>query len=127
MNGPAGVPGYRVVYFVDARGTSPIEVFIDGQETKDRKRIAWGIELLRRQGPMLKRPYGDAVRGPLRELRIQSGRKAFRLIHAFHGIVAVIVHAFLKKQDQIPRHELVLAESRWGEFAQRIRRGEVRL
>lgn len=49
--------------------------------------VAKGVELLSRQGPRLRFPYSSQIRasrhGRMRELRVQSGGRPFRVFYAF--------------------------------------------
>lgn len=124
-----GVPGarWRVVLYTSPSGESPPREFISDQETKGRRRIAWVIELLEQHGPRLTRPYSDTVRGAIRELRVQSGRVAYRLLYGYIGGVPVILEAFIKKQNRIPRTHLELAEQRLTDMTKWVAEGRVML
>ena len=41
------------------------------------------LSLLEKQGPNLKRPYADIVRGKIRELRIHYSSNQFRILYFF--------------------------------------------
>jgi hypothetical protein len=56
--------------YTTERDDSPIDEFLDGLDMKSRAKVAAHLSLLEEQGPNLKRPYADIVRGKIRELRI---------------------------------------------------------
>jgi phage-related protein len=59
---------------------------------------------LEEQGPNLKRPYADIVRGKIRELRIQYSSNQFRLLYFFQMFdQIVLVHALSKKNAAIEK------------------------
>jgi len=54
------------------------------------------------------------------ELRVQAGRKAYRVIYfAWTGQRFILLHAFLKKSAKTPRQELTIAEARLTDFLSR--------
>ena len=118
---------YRVVFFRTLGGRSPVEEFIRATPANHQRKIAGVLELLAEHGPRLTRPYADQVRGPLRELRISFGRKQYRIFHFFMlGDLAVLVHAFQKKQQRLPKREIETAEARMKEFRDQVEKGDLR-
>ena len=63
---------YNLVFYMTERGDSPVDDFLDGLDKKSRAKVAAHLSLLEEQGPNLKRPYADVVRGKIRELRIRQ-------------------------------------------------------
>ena len=66
-----GVCLSNLVFYTTEWGDSPIDDFLDLLDKRVRAKVAAHISLLEEQGPNLKRPYADVVRGKIRELRIQ--------------------------------------------------------
>ena len=54
---------YNIVFYTAERGDSPVDDFLDGLDKKSRAKVAAYLSLLEEQGPNLKRPYADIVRG----------------------------------------------------------------
>lgn len=70
------------------------------------------LDLLERFGADLKMPHSKLVEKGLFELRVTGGQEV-RFLYTFqknHSII--ILHAFIKKSQQIPKHELELARAR---------------
>ena len=88
---------YRLVLYTTERGDSPIDEFLDGLDKKSRAKVASYLSLLEEEGPDLKRPYADAVRGKIRELRIHYSSNQYRVLYFFrvHDQI-VLLHAFSK-------------------------------
>ena len=61
---------YNLIFYTAEQGDSPLDDFLDGLDKKSRAKVAAYLSLLEEQGPNLKRPYADIVRGKIRELRI---------------------------------------------------------
>ncbi len=117
---------YEVVYYTNVRGGSPVEDFVNAMPEKQQRKVAAFLELLAREGPRLRRPYADHVKGELRELRMQFGRNEYRIFHFFVlKERVVLVHAFTKKTDKLPRREIETAEQRMRDFKQRLESKEL--
>jgi len=74
---------YSIVFYTTERGNSPVDDFLDGLDKKSRAKVAAYLSLLEEQGPNLKRPYADIVRGKIRELRIQQSANHYRILFFF--------------------------------------------
>ncbi len=73
------------------------------------------------------RPFGDVVRGKIRELRVVFGGNHYRLLYFFLGKRIVLTHGFVKKTKRIPVREVERAERAMGDFLKRYRGGEIEL
>lgn len=54
---------FDLIFFTTERGDSPIDEFLDGLDEKSRAKVAAHLSLLEEEGPNLRRPYADVVRG----------------------------------------------------------------
>jgi phage-related protein len=112
---------YSLVLYTTERGDSPIDEFLDGLDKKSRAKVAAHLSLLEEEGPNLKRPYADVVRGKIRELRIQFSSNQYRILYFFHlRNQIVMVHAFSKKSPQLKEKDLELAEKRMEDWVRRF-------
>jgi phage-related protein len=69
--------------------------------------VAACLSLLEEQGPNLKRPYADIVRGKIRELRIHYSSRQSRIPYFFQMFdQIVLVHAFSKKMQQLKKQNM---------------------
>ena len=93
-----------------------------------RQEIAAWIDLLEQQGPSLKRPYADKVQDKLYELRIRLGSDNIRILYFFFvkGKI-ILLHGFRKKEWEIKRSDLELAEKRMHDFVERYGKGKIKL
>jgi phage-related protein len=111
---------YNLLFFTTERGASPIDEFLDGLDKKSRAKVAAYLSPLEEEGPNLKRPYADMVRGKIRELRIHYSSNQYRIFYFFHvRDQVVLVHAFSKKTQQLKEKDIELAESRMEEWMRR--------
>lgn len=114
----------RIVYYSSVRGDVPIYEFLEELDKKDKAKVMAHISLLEQYGSELKRPYADHVRGKIRELRVQFSTNKYRILHFFHlGNQIVLVHAFLKKTQQLRECDIELAESRMADWIARHPQG----
>ncbi len=75
------------------------------------------VELLMDHGPSLRLPHSRALGGGLFELRPHGGAGIGRVFYCFMvGKRVIMLHAFTKKTQQTPDHELKLARKRLKEL-----------
>jgi phage-related protein len=117
---------YNLVFYTTERGDSPVDDFLDELDKKSRAKVAAHMSLLEEQGPNLKRPYADVVRGKIRELRIHHSSNHYRILYFFHlREQIVLVHAFSKKTQQLREKDIELAERRMEDWMRRFPAGGV--
>ncbi len=117
---------YNLIFYTTERGDSPVDDFLDGLDKKSRAKVAAHLSLLEEQGPNLKRPYADVVRGKIRELRIQQSSNQYRILFFFQvRDQIVLAHAFTKKTQQLKEKDIELAEKRMEDWMQRFPTGGV--
>lgn len=115
---------YHIVFYTNAAGDSPVDDFLNELDIKTRSKVFAHISLLADQGPNLKRPYADTVRGKIRELRIQYSSNQYRILYFFQlRDQIVLAHAFLKKTQQLKEKDIELAERRMTDWIQRFQVG----
>ena len=106
-----------IVGYQDARGRRPVNEFLDALPPRDRARVVRTIELLKTYGTELGMPYARHLTGKLWELRVSSGRRAYRVLYFAHtGHRLVLLHAFSKKTQKTPRREIDVALRRMAEL-----------
>ncbi len=111
---------YGIIYYWTERGDNPVKEFIGFLQDKTRQKVEQRLLLLSSQGPFLKRPYADKVRGPIYELRIQLGPDQLRILYAFIlKSQIILLHIFRKKTKAILPRDLELAENRLKHFRKR--------
>jgi len=117
---------YNLVFYTTERGDSPVDDFLDGLNKKSRAKVAAHLSLLEEQGPNLKRPYADVVRGKIRELRIRQSSNQYRILFFFQARDQIVLaHAFSKKSQQLKEKDIELAERRMEDWIRRLKTGGV--
>jgi phage-related protein len=110
--------GWRIEFYTDAEGKSPVLEFINNLPAQDRAKIRNAIRLLREFGVLLKMPHARPLTGhkPLWELRPGS----IRVLYFAHvGRRFVILHAFRKKGQKTPLRQIATAERRLADLLER--------
>lgn len=105
--------GWTLEFFVEERGTSPVEEFLESLDPKTQARFRWSMEQLRVRNVQAREPLVRHLEGDLWELREESRTNIYRIIYFFFtGRRIVFLHGFQKRSQRTPRRELVIARQR---------------
>lgn len=88
-----------------------IEKFITGLEKPVIAKTLRTLDLLEKFGNKLGMPHSKKIDTNLFELRVR-GKKEVRIIYCFYKNTIVLLHAFIKKTQKIPKREIILAKNR---------------
>ena len=103
----------QILFYTTERSDSPVDTFLDELDKKSRAKVEAYLSILEEQGPNLKRPYADHVRGKIRELRIHHGANQCRVLYFFYmRDNIVLLHAFTKKTQELKERDIEIAERR---------------
>lgn len=102
---------WKIKFYKNSRGDSPVNEFIDKQDSQTHAKIIHLIELLEIKGPYLNPPYMKKLQKNLYELR-STGKIAIRIFYSKSENVFYILHIFKKTSQKTPRKELKLALDR---------------
>lgn len=113
----------EIEFCVSASGRCPVHEFLDGLPTKQARKIWTVLEMVGALDPVpaqyLKKLTGT---DGLWEVRAQQGGRAFRLLCFFAGArLVVLVSGFVKKTEEVPLHEIRLAQQRRHDYWERNR------
>jgi phage-related protein len=81
------------------------EKFIDSLDDEEQVKVDRLKDLLMRFGHELRMPYSKKICSDLFELR-GKGNIKIRILYAFRFDFALILHAFVKKNQKIPKQEI---------------------
>jgi phage-related protein len=107
---------WRINYFREASGRSPVESFIDALSTDERVDTMVGIDMLRSHGVSLGRPWAAPLGKGLWELRIRTRRQLRILYFLTTAKTFVLLHAFVKKTREVPESEIQIATRRMRQY-----------
>jgi len=96
---------YSVHYYRDEKQGYPVREYLDKLPKAEKAKAFAYIDFLRESGVQMRRPMADYLGGKtgLYELR----PKPHRVIYCYvEGKKIILLHAFRKKTDKIPKREL---------------------
>lgn len=102
---------WNINLYLTSRGDSPVALFIFGLDLTTKAKTAHLLNLLETYGPRLSMPHSRKMLHNLFELRIR-GRIEIRIFYTFRADQIYLLHAFQKKGQKTPKHELELAKVR---------------
>ncbi len=99
----------------------PVEIFFDSLSDREVEKILWVLKLIRELDRIPKQYFKKMVSTEnIWEVRIQIGRRIFRLLGFIHGSnIIILTNGFAKKSQKTPRQEIKLAESRKRDYIAR--------
>lgn len=114
---------YRVFYYKDSRGKSPVGDYIKSLGAKNDKdsriklnKLLEYIEYLSREGKQVKEPYAKHLGGELWELRPIRDRILFA---AWDGQSFILLHHFIKQTQKTPKREIDQAMQNLADYRER--------
>jgi phage-related protein len=100
-----------------AQGARPVKEFLDGLSTGAKAKLYAPHEMLAVEGNRLRFPKSRPLGEGLFEIRVTHPEGPFRVIYGFQpGRKIVLLHAFVKRTEQIPTRDLELAQARKAEL-----------
>ena len=102
---------YEIEFYETEDGKCPVCEFLDSLDPKMKAKVLRTIDLLEANGPVLRKPYSEAIGDGLFELRTKLGSNITRIFYFFFiGQKAVLTNGFVKKSQKTPKTELDLAK-----------------
>ncbi|MBK9170356.1 MAG: type II toxin-antitoxin system RelE/ParE family toxin [Bryobacterales bacterium] len=102
-------------FYENARGVQPVREWILGLTWDDRKLIGRGLQMVEFGWP-LGMPYCRSLGAGLWEVRVNlTDGKIGRVIFCVSGQRMVLLHGFVKKTQETPQQDLLLARKRMKE------------
>ena len=103
------------IFYQSRAGKQPVREWLLSLSETDRKEIGKDIQRLEFCWPV-GMPHRRSLTRDLWEVRSTlSNNRTARVIFATEGGEMCLLHGFLKKTQQTPRHDIDLAEMRWKE------------
>ena len=111
---------WKIVYYEDSSGTSPVYEYINSQKVGNQAKIASWLSLLEEKGPLLTRPYADLLRNGIHELRIKLSGNQVRFLYFFcFRDFIVLTNSFSKTTFKVPEKQIRMAEKYRNDFLAR--------
>lgn len=106
----------RIVFYRDRSGNVPVHKWLANVPRKAHAKCVAVLQLLQEEGYLLGMPHRKPLRDGIHELRTRFQRVRYRLLFAFDGQKAVILHAITKQQSEVPDADIERARARWNEY-----------
>ena len=111
----------KIKFYKTLSGKSPIEDFLDSLSSKDAQKVVWVLRLIEEVESVSTKFYKQLSNSDgIIEVRAQIGKNNFRLLGFEHRDTFVILtNGFKKKDQKVPRSEILLAQQRKNEYLSR--------
>lgn len=114
------VQEFEVIFYEKPDGTEPAKDFILSLDKKMRAKVIRTIELLEKNGNMLREPESKVIEDGILELRIKVGSDISRVLYFFtDGQKAILTNGFVKKTQRTPRSEIEKAKAYRADYLSR--------
>ena len=110
---------WKIEYFEDKRGNSPVAQFIDGLPIVKQANIFKIFDLVKEFGIELGEPYLKHIDGKIWELRPGSERI---LYFTYTGRKFILLNGFTKKTRKTPSNEIEISKKRENEYREKNKR-----
>lgn len=106
---------YKVKFYIDTKtNESSVLKYIDRLSEKEGAKILKYIDFLRENKGYLEEPLSKHIKGKIRELRVDFGKKRHRVFYfTFIKKTIIILHCFIKKTKKTPNSEIKKAEENY--------------
>jgi phage-related protein len=116
----------EIIFYKLPSGKSPIEDFLDSLSSKEAQKAVWVLNLIEELETVSSKYYKKLVNtDDIIEVRVQIGKKHFRLL-GFEdgGRFVVLTNGFKKKDQKVPKQEIKLAKQRKQDYLERRKDNE---
>lgn len=98
---------FDILYFVDEKGRAPVQDYIRAQPLPERAKIFAYLKHLSEVGYKMRRPFADYLGEKTGLYELRPGRHRIIYFFLLRGKI-ILLHAFLKKTDDIPERDIDL-------------------
>ena len=116
----------EIIFYKLPSGKGPIEDFLDSLSSKEAQKAVWVLNLIEELETVSSKYYKKLVNtDDIIEVRVQIGKKHFRLL-GFEdgGRFVVLTNGFKKKDQKVPKQEIKLAKQRKQDYLERRKDNE---
>ena len=104
---------YRLLFYAAGAGREPVAEWLDRLSVGQRAKVLWALQRLSEGGFALGPPWLRKLDEEIWEVRISSGKSAFRVLFAqIEANGFLLLEAFAKKTQKTPLRYLVTARGR---------------
>lgn len=112
---------YIVEFYDTMDGQEPAREFMEQLDAKMIAKILRVIDLLERNGPLVRLPYSEYLEDGIFEIRAKQGSDIARVLYFFvMGKKIVLTNGFVKKTQKTPKWELAKAKQYKMDYERRM-------
>lgn len=109
-----------IEFYDIADGKCPLQEYLDSLEPKILAKTLRTIDLLEKNGSLLREPFSKPIGDGVFELRAKQGSDITRIFYFFFiGNKAVLTNGFTKKTQKTPKYEIALAKKYKEDYVRR--------
>ena len=110
---------YEIILYDTEDGKCPMQELLDSLEPKLLAKTLRSIDLLEKNGPLLREPYSKSLEDGIFELRTKQGSNITRVLYFFFiGKKVILTNGFVKSQ-KTPKAEKELAKKYKADYERR--------
>lgn len=110
----------EVIFYEKENGQIPVKEFLDTLNPNDAEVVERIIDILRKYGNRIHRPYSAPLRNGIFELRAKGRDNQYRILYFFiKGDFACLTNACIKKTNETSSKEIELALKRKQDYERR--------
>jgi len=115
---------WYIEFYETESGHCPVVEFIERlTDEKLKTKLLARIGFLEEKGIYLSKPHAKKLTNTdIWELKIKHKRNEYRILYFFSGVKVILVHAFMKKRQKVPKREIELAEKRKRDWERRFKK-----
>ena len=103
---------YNTIFYETADGKIPAKEFLLSLDYDMRAKMIRTLELLQKNGPVLREPHSKELEDGIFELRAKFGSNISRLLYFYdEGRLVLLTNGFVKKTQKTPKQEINLAKT----------------
>lgn len=111
---------YEIILYDTEDGKCPMQELLDSLEPKLLAKTLRSIDLLEKNGPLLREPYSKSLEDGIFELRTKQGSNITRVLYFFFiGKKVILTNGFVKKSQKTPKTEKELAKKYKADYERR--------
>ena len=111
---------YEIILYDTEDGKCPMQELLDSLEPKLLAKTLRSIDLLEKNGPLLREPYSKSLEDGIFELRTKQGSNITRVLYFFFiGKKVILTNGFVKKSQKAPKAEKELAKKYKADYERR--------
>lgn len=111
---------FDIIFYEKENGEQPARDFILSLDAKMKAKILRILDLLARNGPLIRLPYSEHLEEGIFEIRAKQGSNITRVLYFFSfGKKIVLTNGFIKKTQKTPEREIELAKKYRIDFERR--------